>query len=275
MVTLESVNGQIQIKDRAREYVDRGDQLENWSFLSFFLDTYDGSPAKNSDHPLGRPPNTRIAYREGTGRDGHCRVMRSPGHETMPYFPGRWFPKQDPEDSNGLFEASMLALLKPWRSLTDLKRPEQTFQEAFNDFICEASSETCRIIKNVQFFHECSEHANQRTEPIFTSDESSPTTVWTDIDEPENGNLDKENVDDDHFEEMILEEDINRVINQPFSFREQIFAEKAIDIGLKSGALQIREDNATYNNPAPLASENDLRLFQNWRTLLDTSMRMK
>ena len=48
------VEGQIQIKDRAREYVDRGDQLENWSFLSFFLDTYDGSPAKDNDNLRGQ-----------------------------------------------------------------------------------------------------------------------------------------------------------------------------------------------------------------------------
>ena len=79
----------------------------------------------------------------------------------MPYFPGQWFPKQDPEDCNGLFKASMLALFKPWRSLTDLKQPEQTFQEAFQDFICEAPFETRRVIKNVQFFHECCEHATQ------------------------------------------------------------------------------------------------------------------
>ena len=87
MVTLEMVHGQLQIIDRTREYIDRGDLLEDWSFLSFFLDSYDGFPVKQSDNLHGRRPNTRIAYREGTGRDGHCRVIRSPGHETMPYFP--------------------------------------------------------------------------------------------------------------------------------------------------------------------------------------------
>ena len=208
------VEGQIQIKDRAREYVDRGDQLENWSFLSFFLDTYDGSPAKDNDNLRGRRPNTRIPYRDGTGWNGHCRIIRSPGHETMPYFPGQWFPKQDPEDCNGLFEASMLALFKPWRSLTDLKRPEQTFREAFQDFIREAPFETRRLIKNIQFFHECCEHATQRTEPVITTDESSRTTVWTELEDLEDGPLDNDdhdNVDDELFETLISEEDINRV----------------------------------------------------------------
>ena len=271
MVTLEMVHGQLQIVDRAREYIDRGDLLEDWSFLSFFLDSYDGFPVKQSDNLRGRRPNTRIAYREGTGRDGHCRVIRSPGHETMPYFPGQWFPKKNPDDCNGIFEASMLALLKPWRSLTDLKRPNQTFREAYDDFLCEASSETCRIIKNIQYFHECGEHARQRTDTIIDTEETCRTTVWTEIEDPAEGPLGGEEVNDEHFEDLITEEDISRVIDQPFSSREYLFAEKAIDIGLKSGALQIRKDNATYADPAPLATENDLRNFQNWHALLDAS----
>ena len=52
-VTLEMVQGQLRIKDRAREYIDRGDQLENWSFLNFFLDTYDGFPVKENENMRG------------------------------------------------------------------------------------------------------------------------------------------------------------------------------------------------------------------------------
>ena len=275
LVTLEMVEGQIQIKDRAREYIDRGDQLENWSFLNFFLETYDGTPAKDNDNARGRRPNTGIPYRDGTGRNGHCRIIRSPGHETMPYFPGQWFPKQDAEDCNGMFEASMLALLKPWRSLTELKRPEQTFREAFNDFMREAPLETRRIIRNVQYYHECCQHVTQRTEPMTTMNEGSRTTVWTDVQELEDGPLhgdDDDDVNDEHFEDLISEEDISRVIDQPFSSREHIFAEKAIDIGLKSGALHDKNDNVTNVNPARLATGDDVRRFQNWQTLLDGSI---
>jgi hypothetical protein len=135
----------------------------------------------------------------------------------MPYFLGQWFSKQDPEDCNGLFEASMLALLKPWRLLTDLKRPEQTFWEAFTDFVHEASSETCCILKNVQYFHECREHANQHTQPIVAMDESNPTTVWMEIEGSADGPIDNNTVDNEHFEDLISEEDINRVIDLPYS----------------------------------------------------------
>ena len=40
VVTLEMVEGHLQIKDWANNYIDRGNLLENWSFLDFFLGTY-------------------------------------------------------------------------------------------------------------------------------------------------------------------------------------------------------------------------------------------
>ena len=82
--------------------------------------------------------------------------------------------------------------------------------------------------------------------------------MWTEIEDPADGPLGGEEVNDKHFEDLITEEDISRIIDQPFSSREYLLAEKAIDIGLKSGALQIRKDNATYADPAPLATENDI-----------------
>ena len=61
-------------------------------------------------------------------------MIRTTGHETMLYFPGKWFPKSDPENKNGIFEASMLALFKPWKSVIDLKRPGDSFRLAFDEF---------------------------------------------------------------------------------------------------------------------------------------------
>ena len=163
LVTLEMVQGQLQIKDRAQEYIDRGDLLENWLYLDFFLGTYDGPPLKDCQSHRGRTPNTRVPYREGSNLQGCCHIIRSPGHKTMPYFLGQWFPKREEENSNGLFEASMLALLKPWRKITDLKQEIQSFREALDMFVTNAPAETCWIIRNVQFFHECSDSVRRCT----------------------------------------------------------------------------------------------------------------
>jgi hypothetical protein len=46
LVTLEMVKGRLQIKDHAQEYIDRGDMLESWLYLDYFLGTYDGFPLK-------------------------------------------------------------------------------------------------------------------------------------------------------------------------------------------------------------------------------------
>ena len=53
----------------------------------------------------------------------------------MPYFPGHWFPRDDDTQQNHLYCASVLALLKPWRNLGDLKDPLQSFQMAYKLFI--------------------------------------------------------------------------------------------------------------------------------------------
>ncbi len=60
----------------------------------------------------------------------------------MPYFPGPWFAKRDKENINGLFEASMLALLKLWRLLMDLKKGTETFRYVFTNFLSQSSNST-------------------------------------------------------------------------------------------------------------------------------------
>jgi hypothetical protein len=62
LVTLEMVQGQLQMKDQAREYIDRGDTLESWSYLDYFLGTYDGPPLKECKSHQNRTPNTRVPY---------------------------------------------------------------------------------------------------------------------------------------------------------------------------------------------------------------------
>ena len=270
------VEGQLQIKDHAREYIDRGDALENLSYLVYFLETYDGTPAKEQEHHHGRNPNTRVPYREGSpsNRHGHCRVIRSAGHETMPYFPGQWFAKRDEEDCNGLFEASMLALLKPWRTVAELKHVNQTFREAYEDFVATVPTETRRIIKNIQFFHECSESARQRSQTDENAHDAVEATVWTDVDanliEAQELDVPEERAQAE-FNHLISEADIDRVLNQPFSPREQLFAEVAITIGLEAGVLREDEFCAAYPQPATRATDRHLRQFQEWKSILDNS----
>lgn len=263
------VQGKLQIKDQAREYIDRGDALESWSYLDYFLGTYDGFVLKEQHSQCGRNPSTRVPYREGTNRDGHCRIIRSAGHETMPYFPGEWFPKKVNEDHNGLFEAYMLALLKPWRSVTDLKHANQTFREAYDDFVANAPLETCRIIKNIQFYHECSERARERTGEETHDDQPVEVTVWTDVDaETMEDPFPEPAEDTELFDNLISDADIDRVLDQPYSPRDQLFADVAIAIGLDAGVLREDEYSGPYPRAADPATVYDLEQFKVWDEVL-------
>jgi hypothetical protein len=263
------------MKDQVREYIDRGDALEHCSYLHYFLDTYDAPPSRRRRRStgVGRPLNKRIPYREGSNRQSHCRIVRSPGHETMPYFPGQWFPKKDDENTNGLFEASMLALLKPWRSLLDLKSSHETFRDAFDAFVAHAPAEITRIIKNIQFYHECSDSAREHTSTVQIYDEPSEHTTWTDIgnlmEGPSDDSATLEPNDEIDYDNLISEEDIDHVLDHPYSAREQLFAETALAVGLDAHALPEECDSsATYASPALPATVDQLNQFRTWDAML-------
>jgi hypothetical protein len=187
----------------------------------------------------------------------------------MPYFPGQWFPKREEETCNGLFEASMLALLKPWRTLADLKQENQSFHDAFNIFVANAPAETCWIMKNVQFFHECSKSARQHNTACESTSKSIQSTVYTEHDtETEEQSLEDMDADPNQFDRLISEEDIYQVLDQPYSPCKQLFAEAAIDIGMGVGVLRDDEYSTAYPQAAPLANDDDLQQFQRWEAVL-------
>jgi hypothetical protein len=216
MLTLQNVEGELLLKDQIREYMDHGDALEQWCYLNFFLGTYDGKPSKDTQTGPGRPPNERVPYRSASNHRGHCRVVRSRGHETMPYFPGRWFPEYDDEAEDGLFHASMLALLKPWRLLCDLKSDGQHFRDAFNTFVTMAPTETSSIIENIQFFYESARSAKEdRNAPAH--DVESDTHVQDDDDNNMTYlDVDNDGVCDD-LDRLLSEDDVDNAIDWPFS----------------------------------------------------------
>ena len=271
-VSVEIVEGHLLMKDQIREYMDRGDGLENWNYLDFFLGTYDGKPLKDHDSNRGRPGNVRVPYRENSNRAGRCRIIRSVGHDTMPYFPGPWFPKRDVEGADTLFHASMLALLKPWRSIRDLKMDDEHFQDAFHNFMLEASDETTNVVENIQFFHECADSA--RNHYASSSLPVDPHTF------PENElaqDSDLPILDNQPISDIVLqlltEDDVRKAVERPFSTRELMHADLAVDIGKECGLLQEWNLPISYQRPALPATPNDMVLFDTWQDRLKSVVR--
>lgn len=264
VVTVHIVDGEIEIKDQVRDYVFRGDALENWSYLDYFLGTYDGKFLREKKGIRGRPANECVPYRPGHGRKNCVRIVRSDGHETMPYFPGQWFPKRKREDENGLFEASMLALLRPWRSLLDLKSSNETFHDAFDRFVSSASEEVLATIQNIEFFHDSSESAQAHQNTVEqSSNEHAP-----DHDETQDDH-DPSSTESVSFEDLITEHDIRSATDSPYSACELLYAETAIGIGLDAGALHRQSSNEiSLNSPrhhSLPATEQQLHQFSFWK----------
>ncbi|KAG8213362.1 hypothetical protein J3R82DRAFT_11852, partial [Butyriboletus roseoflavus] len=69
-------------------------------------------------------------------------------------FPGQWFPRANDVNNRPLFCTTMLALLKPWRSVLDLKQEDASFKESYNEFYDQTSPKMHKIIENIQYFYE-------------------------------------------------------------------------------------------------------------------------
>lgn len=158
---VEVVDGKLELRDQMRQYADRGDALEDHNYLDFFINTYEGSPAKEStgdkSRKPGRPPNVRVPYQDSSVSKKTCRIIRSDGHETLPRIVGQWFPRNDDPSTDELYCASMMALLAPWRSLDNLKADDETFRTSFDRFLKTTSPRILRFLSNIQYFYECSD----------------------------------------------------------------------------------------------------------------------
>ena len=268
------LEGNLHVKDQVLEYIDRGDALQNWSYLDFFLGTYDGKNLPQRTSARGRPASLRVPYQMGSGRDGHCRIVRASEHETMPYFPGPWFPKRDPFDENGLFEACMLTLFKPWRNVAYIKSENQSFRSALDSFLLSAPTHVCEMIQNIGFYHECcdcafSRHAvdeelNDITHGVAdTTDQEDTTELIRESDVPDGP-------PDSAFEDVISEQDVIQAFNRPFCARELLYADVAINVGRDSGALHENCISVPCKPRAANATPHQVDEFHLWEKALYT-----
>ena len=252
--------------------MDRGHALQNMCYLDFFLNTYDGKCSTRPEGTRGHVPNTRVPYLEGSNRDGRCRIVRSLGHETMPYFPGQWFPRQEEDGKDGLFEAAMLALLKPWRNLSDIKGAHNDFRDAYEHFLGSASAETKDTIKNINFYYECFDTVKTRqgtdSDPVFMGesaihdgvDDNVADVLWS---------TDASDGDGTNCENTITEEAIMSAANNPYNAGELLHADVAISIGWEAGALDVSDDEVVASKHASPASMEHLQLAAAWEQTLN------
>ena len=269
-VRIKMIDGRLEVKDSLRDYILQGDTLEHWNYLDFLLGTYDGKK-KDDTAAHGRPLNARVPYRDDDARGNRCRIVRSSGHETMPYVPGQWFPKRDETKVTQLYEATMLAFFKPWRTVKELKSELQSFEDAFDDFMSGTTEDDRFTMQNIAFYHECAKGA-QENKDALESENFNPNIYPSDDNDNDIQNDETNNVCCESGAPVIdvSEDDIACAIENPFSQREQLYADVAIEIGFETGALQMQEYNVPNNRPAMPATSEQVAVFTQWNDALST-----
>ncbi|KAF8311795.1 uncharacterized protein EI90DRAFT_3137936 [Cantharellus anzutake] len=170
-------DGTLVTRSQADDYTLRGDELEDLSLLEFISDTY--KTPENHDNKsilrgtqsgsakqVGRPANPRSGYHAKHPKNGtHICVVCTKGHRTITNIVGKWIPSSDDPEQADVHRASILCLLKPWRDISTLKTPEQTWEDAYDLFLQTAGHDKVTMIANAQFYYDCKEAANRSQAP--------------------------------------------------------------------------------------------------------------
>jgi hypothetical protein len=258
-VTLTIVDGIIELRDQLKDYQFRGDELEEYNFLTFIMDTYEAKrdnlgvdEGDNSGKKRGRPRSKRHNYRDEARKPNQCRIVRAKGHEMLPRFVGRWFARGDDPMIRELYCASMLALLKPWRAMDELIHGHLNFDQSWQTYYATLDQFGRTVVENIQYYHECSESARRRR-ALGTQlrHEVFPTESALEIDDEETNDIMQETLSFDYTEEDVEDARTNRT-----TARDRMFGEAAMDIGFEAGFFSSERLQTCYQKNAQRADTN-------------------
>jgi hypothetical protein len=174
MCNITVTDERVELRDQLRDYQHRGEGLEPMSLYDFILNTYEDSWREEdaavdnlTEKKLGRPRKTRHPYLSGAEKPNKSRVERTPGHELVVRFIGKWFPRNNNADGNNdLHHASILLFLRPWREIRDLKMSGETFGGNYTKLIETATETQKNMIENIQYYHDCWDIAQKRRDAM-------------------------------------------------------------------------------------------------------------
>jgi hypothetical protein len=90
-------------------------------------------------------------------------VYRSENRTVLPNIVGPWFPRRDGDESTKpYYYASMLALLKPWKTLDELKINFHTWEDAFTNFMNTTNQRDKDVVAGCQYYYESNSIARNR-----------------------------------------------------------------------------------------------------------------
>jgi hypothetical protein len=255
----------ITLKDQLHEYMFCRENMSELSLLTFMLDTYKTKAEQLNDPDQrtgGRPCNRRVHYRQGFAKSGRCQIYQTSGHETLPHFLGSWFPRSDRPAEMEVYCASILALLKPWNDMSELKTENETFEQVFDTFVDGAPKRMLDIIKNIQYYYECYDSAKRRRDGETTSLETDSFVEYEEEAHPEDLTSNSLGLPPDV--EDVTNEDIDATHDARGAMRERIYAEVALNTALDCSIFSDFILHTVFLPLAKKANSEDIKMFHAW-----------
>lgn len=232
------------------DYVCRGRGIEDLGFLFYLLDTYEA--AAPQDNEKDRP--YVVPYLDHHPRSQHrVRIIRQKGHETLPEFIGRWFPRRDVDSLKTLYHASMLLLFKPWRDVAELKGTG--FDESFKNLIETCTDRERIIMDNIQYYYDTADRValdrQQRSVPqeLDMDDDSSDGGEGIHTWENHGHNVDNDEDDDEAINWDVIAQRMG------CSSAEWKMGEAAVGIGRTVGVFERDDLMSTWTVTPPAARD--------------------
>ena len=294
-------NGLSTSGSQVDDYAMRGVELEEFPLIFFISETYEekfkasddtgqqdeADPADvgvedevGEDHvdsqevnvgrKRGRKPNERSRYLPDHPRyTSHTRVVRSAGHNTIPSTRGPFYPPHNEPETIDFFRASMLAICKPWRRLDDLRREDQTWEQAYEDFFSAAPKRSTDIVAGIK------SHYDSRTAASLSREDENNAEV-----EGEGRRRRRNELDELAEAEQVEERDplnvaepeadrleaIRLAIDKCANSQEEVHGKAAVEIAKTAGIFTSEgEEWETAGQDAGVATGDDLAKLVGWQ----------
>lgn len=224
----------------------------------------------------GRRPNQRCRYLEGHPRcESHQRVLRTPGHNTIPKTVGAFYPSHDDPDRRDFFFASMLAICKPWRQLADLKQDDETWEAAYDTFMASAPKRIHHIVSGIKYHYECRRSAaKRRIVPEDGSQRAETRRVRSEFDEIVEAVQDEESDDEmDEDEADRAQRELAQALDEEQNSREEVYGKAALAAAKTCHVLRDTEGEwEVSGSRAGVATGDDMMNLERWQHALQASL---
>lgn len=164
MTMVGNADGRLHVQRQVDDYALRSVEFEMMGFLAFTVETYERRiemENKSNEQDVDEASRDSTINRYGQyltdhpKASTHTRVYRPEDHNCLPNIIGPWLPRRDGEENTkAYYYASMLAFLKPWRDLRDLKDACDTWKDAFDKYMQNATQRDRDVVAGCQYYYD-------------------------------------------------------------------------------------------------------------------------